>query len=288
MGALRHVDPGVLSHVEIFPADLQDPYAVRALLRGTKAVFHLGALIGIPYSYMAPASYVSVNVGGTLNVLEAARVEGLSRVVITSTSETYGTAQYTPIDEKHPLVAQSPYAATKIAADQLALSYYRSFDLPVLVVRPFNTFGPRQSERSIIPAIVTQALNGDGTIRLGSLAPRRDLTYVTDTASGFLELAERPEIIGQVTNLGTGESRSVREMVDIVSEVVGRTLTVVEDYARLRPDRSEVLELCADASRARALGWRPEVSFREGLRNVIEFFKTFDDAQTRRAGGYRI
>src|SRR6184192_3899065 len=240
IGALRHVEPRALGTIDIVPGDVQDPHAMRSLVRGAHAVFHLAALIGIPYSYVAPASYVATNIGGTLNVLEGARAEGLARVIVTSTSETYGTAQYTPIDERHPLVAQSPYAATKIGADYLALSYHRSFDLPVTVVRPFNTFGPRQSARAVIPTIVAQALRDSGEVRLGSLAPRRDLCYVEDTARGFLVLAERPEAIGNVTNLGTGASRSVGEMVEAVGRIVGRRLPIVEDAARVRPERSEV------------------------------------------------
>ncbi len=184
IGSLRHLDRRTLDGMEIVAADVRDPYAMRSLVRGAQTVFHLAALIGIPYSYVAPASYVETNIGGTLNLLEATRAEGVERLVVTSTSETYGTAQYTPINEAHPAVAQSPYAATKVGADQLALSYYRSFDTPVCVVRPFNTFGPRQSERAIIPTIVSQALRNAEPLRLGSLEPRRDLLYVTDTVRG--------------------------------------------------------------------------------------------------------
>ena len=273
IGALRFIEPAVLQAIEIVRGDVQDPYAVRSALQGAAAVFHLAALIGIPYSYVAPASYVAINIGGTLNVLEGARAEGLARVIVTSTSETYGTAQYTPIDERHPLVAQSPYAATKIGADHLALSYHRCFDLPVTVVRPFNTFGPRQSARAVIPTIVAQALRDSGEVRLGSVAPRRDLTYVEDTARGFLVLAERRDAIGKVTNLGTGASQSVGDMVEAVGRIVGRRLSVVEDPTRVRPERSEVNELCADASAARALGWSPEIKFEDGLARVVEFVR---------------
>ncbi len=288
IGALRFIEPALLETIEIVRGDVQDPYAVRSLLRGVEAVFHLAALIGIPYSYVAPASYVATNIGGTLNILEGARVEGLARVIVTSTSETYGTAQYTPIDERHPLVAQSPYAATKIGADHLALSYYRSFELPVTVVRPFNTFGPRQSARAVIPTIVAQALRDSEEVRLGSLAPRRDLSYVEDTARGFLVLAERPEAIGKVTNLGTGASRSVKEMVEAVGRIVGRRLSVVEDAARVRPERSEVNELCADASAARALGWSPQVTFEDGLARVVEFVRAHEADFASAAERYHI
>lgn len=273
VGALKFLHSDVLRSLEIVAGDVRDPYAVRALVQGAEVVFHLAALIGIPYSYIAPASYVSTNVQGTVNILEAARAEGVARVVVTSTSETYGTAQYTPIDERHPAVAQSPYAATKIAADQLALSYHRSFALPVTIVRPFNTFGPRQSERAIVPTIVAQALFQSGEVRLGSLAPRRDLTYVRDTVRGFLLLAERAESVGRATNLGAGESRSVAEIVDVIGSILGKELRVVQEDSRVRPERSEVMELCADATVARRLGWTPETSFEKGVRELIAFMR---------------
>lgn len=287
IGSLRYVDRRTLDAIEIVAADVRDPYAMRSLVRGAQTVFHLAALIGIPYSYIAPASYVETNVGGTLNLLEAARAEGVERLVVTSTSETYGTAQYTPIDEVHPAVAQSPYAATKVGADQLALSYYRSFDTPVSVVRPFNTFGPRQSERAIIPTIVTQAVRNGAPLMLGSLDPRRDLLYVTDTVSGFLLLAERPETIGRAVNLGTGTSYSIREIVEVIGRVVGRELRAVQDTARVRPERSEVLELLADASVARSLGWKPQVSLEDGVRRVVDFIRS-KPSDAGLPGGYRL
>lgn len=288
IGALRFLDSQVLGALEIVSGDVRDPYAVRSFVRGAEVVFHLAALIGIPYSYVAPASYVSTNIQGTLNILEAARADGVARVVVTSTSETYGTAQYTPIDERHPAVAQSPYAATKIAADELALSYYCSFSLPVTIVRPFNTFGPRQSERAIIPTIIAQALFQEGDVRLGSLEPRRDLTYVRDTVRGFLLLAERAESAGRATNLGTGESRSVAQMVEVVGRVLGRELRVAQDEARVRPERSEVMELCADASVARRLGWMPETSFEDGVREVVHFIRANGRESVGSGAGYRI
>ena len=287
IGSLRYIDRRTLDAIEIVAADVRDPYAMRSLVRGAQTVFHLAALIGIPYSYVAPASYVETNVGGTLNLLEAVRAEGVERLVVTSTSETYGTAQYTPIDEVHPAVAQSPYAATKVGADQLALSYYRSFDTPVSVVRPFNTFGPRQSERAIIPTIVTQAVRNAAPLMLGSLDPRRDLLYVTDTVSGFLLLAERPETIGRAVNLGTGTSYSVREIVEVVGRVVGRELHAVQDTARVRPERSEVMELRADASVARSLGWKPQVSLEDGVRRVVDFIRS-KPSDAGLPGGYRL
>ena len=286
IGALRHVEPRALGTIDIVPGDVQDPHAMRSLVRGAHAVFHLAALIGIPYSYVAPASYVATNIGGTLNLLEAARAEGLERVVVTSTSETYGTAQYTPIDETHPAVAQSPYAATKVGADQLALSYHRAFDTAVCVVRPFNTFGPRQSERAIIPTIVAQALRASDPLRLGSLEPRRDFTYVTDTVAGFLALAERREAVGRAVNVGSGTSHTVRDVIDVVGRVLGRKLEVMQDPARVRPQHSEVMELCADASVARSLGWTPEVSFEDGVRRVVDFMRSLPRDAT--AAAYRV
>ena len=288
IGNLRYLEPAVLDALEIVAGDVRDPYGVRSAVSGAEAVFHLAALIGIPYSYLAPASYVQTNVIGTLNVLEAARSEEVERVLVTSTSETYGTAQYTPIDERHPAVAQSPYAATKIAADQLALSYHRSFDLPVGIVRPFNTFGPRQSRRAILPTIVSQALNGGGSLRLGSVEPRRDLTYVTDIAAGFVVLAERAEAIGRATNLGTGASQSVGEMVDVVGRVLGERLRVELEPARVRPERSEVMELCADASFARSLGWLPQVGFAEGVARIVEFMRSRGTEPLRRSERYQV
>jgi NAD dependent epimerase/dehydratase len=288
LGALRYVDPRVLAEVEISLGDVCDPHAMRALVRGAHTVFHLAALIGIPYSYVAPASYVATNVGGTLNLLEAARVEGVGRLVVTSTSETYGTAQYTPIDEAHPAVGQSPYAATKIGADQLALSYHRAFGSPVCVVRPFNTFGPRQSERAIIPTIIAQALNQAGPLQLGSLEPRRDLTYVADTVQGFLVLATRPETLGRATNLGNGRSWAVREIVETVGRLLQRRMEVELDPGRVRPDRSEVQELCADASFARSLGWQPTVALEAGIETVIEFVREHPHEYAGSSVRYRI
>jgi len=278
IGSLRHVDRRTLDAIEIVAGDVRDPYAMRSLVRGAQTVFHLAALIGIPYSYVAPASYVETNIGGTLNLLEATRTEGVERLVVTSTSETYGTAQYTPIDEVHPAVAQSPYAATKVGADQLALSYHRSF----------NTCGPRQSERAIIPTIVMQALRNVDPLRLGSLEPRRDLLYVTDTVRGFLVLAERPEAIGRAVNLGTGTSHSVRELAEVVGRVLGRELRVIQDTVRVRPERSEVKELCADAGVARSFGWMPKVTLESGVREVVDFMRRMPPGPGTTFTAYRV
>ncbi|GAA0629588.1 NAD-dependent 4,6-dehydratase LegB [Sporichthya brevicatena] len=259
-----------LSHpdLDIRLGDVSDQEFTRDVVAGCDTVFHLAALIGIPYSYVAPGHYVRVNVGGTLAVLEAVRREGVRRLIHTSTSETYGTAQYTPIDEKHPAVAQSPYAATKVAADQLAGSYHRSFDVPVVTIRPFNTFGPRQSMRAVLPTVMAQALYAD-EVKVGSVEPRRDMTYVSDTVNGFLLAGAAEGLEGEVYNLGTGVAHSVGEMIEMVFEVTGERKPVRTDSERVRPERSEVDELLSDFSRARdAFGFTPQVSFLEGLRRL--------------------
>lgn len=272
--------------LEIFQGDIRDARAVKQAAAGCRRIYHLAALIGIPYSYVAPDSYVAVNVQGTLHVLEAARDLGTERVVVTSTSEVYGTAQYTPIDEKHPLNAQSPYAATKVGADQLALSYHRSYGLPVTVVRPFNTYGPRQSARAVIPTIITQALASDA-IRLGSLDPVRDLVFVRDTAAGFIGLADAPECVGKVTNLATGVGVSVGELVERIRLIVGRDVPVVQTDERRRPEASEVYRLLGSARQARALaGWQAQTSLDEGLRRTVEWVRAH--LATYRVGEYRI
>jgi len=233
----------------------------------------LAALIAIPYSYVSPESYVRTNVEGTLNVLDLARRAG-ARLVHTSTSETYGTAQYTPIDEAHPTCAQSPYAASKAGADQLALSYYHAFALPVTIVRPFNTFGPRQSPRAVIPTIITQALEGQA-VQLGSLTPRRDLTFVADTVDGFVRAAEVDAAVGETVNLGTGHDVSIGELATRILDLVGSGAQVTEDPRRVRPDGSEVWRLVCNAGKASTvLGWRPRVSLDDGLRETIEWFRT--------------
>jgi dTDP-glucose 4,6-dehydratase len=237
-------------------------------------VFHLAALIGIPYSYETPLAYIRTNVEGTYNVLEAARTEGVGRVVHLSTSEVYGTARYVPMDEEHPLQAQSPYAASKIAADQLALSYHRSFALPVVVVRPFNTYGPRQSARAVIPTIVTQALAG-GPVRLGNLDPRRDFTFVRDTVAGIIAVGLCEQAVGQVVNLGSGRDVSVAELVDTVGRLLGRRPEVVVEDERRRAAGSEVERLLADTTKARDLtGWEPRYGLEDGLRETIAWFES--------------
>jgi NAD dependent epimerase/dehydratase len=258
--------------LELLGGDVCDPFFMRQAIDGIQVVFHLAALIGIPYSYVAPASYAAINLSGTINVLEACRQSGVERVVHTSTSECYGTALYTPIDEMHPLQAQSPYSASKIAADKMAEAYFCSFDLPVSVLRPFNTFGARQSARAIIPTIAGQLLWGGPELRLGSLSPVRDFTYVGDTCEGFCKIAECDQAVGQVIHLGTGQAVSVGTLAEMLRDITGRPKPIVEVVERKRPKKSEVFTLISNPSRARdLLGWQPTVSLREGLERVVAF-----------------
>jgi NAD dependent epimerase/dehydratase len=257
--------------MEIVSGDIRDMDSVMRAVDGMDIVFHLAALIGIPYSYQSPLAYIKTNMEGTYNVLESCRIKNISRVVHTSTSEIYGTAQYVPIDESHPVNPQSPYSASKSGADQLALSYHRSFGTPVSVIRPFNTYGPRQSARAVIPTIASQLLAGRREIKLGSLTPTRDLNYVTDTVNGFMTAGLHDESVGRVTNLGTGLEISIGDLARKIAGIVGIDASIVCDEARLRPDKSEVERLCSDASLARSMGWRPEVSLTEGLVLTIDW-----------------
>ncbi len=275
-GNLEFAPPEVRAELESVRGDLRDPHFMLRACAGQDMVFHLGALIGIPYSYEAPSEYVATNVTGTLNVLEGARIHRLSRVVHTSTSETYGTAQYRPIDEKHPLVGQSPYSASKIAADKLAESYHRSFETPVVTVRPFNTFGPRQSARAVVPTVLSQLLAGCDRLRLGALEPERDLTYVGDTVRGMLLLGACDEAVGRVVNLGTGSTQSVGMIAQRCMAVVGRRVPIEADAARVRPAQSEVMALVSDNRLARSLcGWEPRVSLDEGLQSSAAFIRAY-------------
>jgi NAD dependent epimerase/dehydratase len=253
--------------------DIRDADGVRRALRDVDTVFHLAALIGIPYSYEAPESYVATNIGGTLNVLQAARENGVRCVVQTSTSEVYGSAQYTPIDEAHPLQGQSPYAATKIGADKLAESFHLSFGLSVVTVRPFNTFGPRQSARAIVPTFITQCLEGD-RVRVGNLEPTRDLNFVANTVDGFLAAASSPAAIGQTVNLGSGREIRIGDLLTLIADFVGRKVRIEVDEQRIRPVRSEVNQLLADNTRARELlSWEPRVSLEQGLEQTIAWLR---------------
>lgn len=264
-GHIERLPEEIRREVDVRPGNVRDPYLVDSVVRGTEIVFHLAALIPIPYSYVAPAEFVETNVRGTLHVLEAARRNDVIRVVHTSTSETYGTALYTPIDEAHPLQGQSPYSASKIGADKLAESYWRSFGTPVITVRPFNTFGPRQSARAFLPTVLTQALTRD-VVRVGSLDPVRDMNYVEDTVRGFLLAGTIPGVDGLTLNLGSGRGVSMGELLDMALKVTGRAPRVETEEARVRPEKSEVMELVCDASAARAaLGWESEVSLEDGV-----------------------
>lgn len=269
VGLLRLLPLDVFSHIEVVAGDLRDAEAVRAAMKDVDTVFHLGALIAIPYSYLHPREVVETNVMGTLNVLMAARDLRTRRVVHTSTSEVYGTAQYTPIDERHPLQGQSPYSASKISADKIAESFYRSFDLPVVTIRPFNTYGPRQSARAVIPTIVTQALTRS-EVRLGSLEPSRDLTFVSDTVEGFLLAARAEDVLGEEINLGNDATITVGELCQKVFEIIGQSPRIVVEERRKRPVKSEVMLLRASNEKARRLlDWQPRVRLDEGLRRTI-------------------
>ena len=270
---LEKLPRDVLDSIEVIAGDVADSFFVDRAVSDCDIVFHLAALIGIPYSYVAPSAYVSTNINGTLNILEACRKHEVHRVLHTSTSETYGTAQYVPINESHPLVGQSPYSATKISADKLAESFWLSFKTPVTVVRPFNTYGPRQSMRAIIPTIIVQALSG-GELKLGSLDPVRDLTFVTDTARGFVAAAKSDKVVGEVVNLGVGNGVSIRDLVDQIGDLLGKSLVVRQDAARVRPADSEVMRLISDNSKARSLmEWEPEVDLTSGLEAVIRYIE---------------
>lgn len=270
-GWLDTVPVDVRRAIEVVPGDVRDAERTREAVRGCEVVFHLAALIGIPYSYVAPRSYYDTNVLGTLNVLEAARMHGVLRVIQTSTSEVYGTACYVPIDEEHPLRPQSPYAASKVAGDQLALSYHRSFDLPVTVVRPFNAYGPRQSLRAVIPQVVMQLTRGRGPVRLGTVEPTRDFNFVDDIVAGFIAAAGAERAVGEVFNLGTGHEVSIRRTAELIAEVLDRPLVIEGDSARVRPPKSEVHRLCANAQRAQdVLGWAPKSAGEAGLRRGLE------------------
>lgn len=277
VGMLRLIAPEVFSQIEIVRGDLRDNEAVRNAVRGVDTVFHLGALIAIPYSYVNPREVIDVNTMGTVNVLMAARDFGLRRVVHTSTSEVYGTAQYVPIDEAHPLQGQSPYSASKIGADKIAESFYRSFDVPVVTLRPFNTYGPRQSARAVIPTIIMQALTRD-EVKLGSLDPSRDFTFVADTADGFLRVAEADHVLGQEINLGNDNTIRIGDLVDKIFGIIGKTPRVVLDPQRIRPGKSEVMKLWASNRKAKEMiGWEPRISLDEGLRLTVEWISAHLD-----------
>ncbi|WP_313639222.1 NAD-dependent 4,6-dehydratase LegB [Paenibacillus sp.] len=278
---------------EVFAGDIRDPHGVMDAMKGCDKVLHLASLIAIPYSYHSPDTYVDTNIKGTLNVLQAARQLGVAKVVHTSTSEVYGTAQYVPIDENHPLQGQSPYSASKIGADQMALSFYRSFETPVAVIRPFNTYGPRQSARAVIPTIITQLASGQKKIKLGSLAPTRDFNYVQDTVNGFITLMNNEKAIGEVINIGSNYEISIGQTVEAIAEVMGVKVDIEMDDIRLRPEKSEVERLWADNSKAKSLlGWEPSYGgndgFKRGLKETIDWFINPANLSSYKADVYNI
>jgi NAD dependent epimerase/dehydratase len=285
-GLLTRLSPESFAKLEIIGGDLRDLPAVQDAVRGVTHIFHLGALIAIPYSYVHPAEVVETNVMGTLNVLLAARGEKTERVIHTSTSEVYGTALRVPIDESHPLQGQSPYSASKIGADKIAESFYRSFDLPAVTVRPFNTYGPRQSARAVIPTIISQALT-QNCVRLGNLDAKRDLTYVSDTVAGFLQAAETPDVEGETFNLGTGTEIRIGDLANEIISIIGKPVEIQIDAARLRPEKSEVQRLLSDNRLAQErLGWQPEVPIREGLKRTVAWIE--DHLDLYRPNQYQI
>lgn len=282
-----------LSQIEIFAGDVRDPNGVKTAMKGMEVVFHLAALIGIPYSYHSPDTYVDTNIKGTLNIVQSARELGVEKVVHTSTSEVYGTAKFVPITEDHPLQGQSPYSATKIGADQIALSFYRSFNTPVSVIRPFNTYGPRQSARAVIPTVITQIANGRRKIKLGALHPTRDFNYVADTVRGFIAAAESDKSVGEVINIGSNYEISIGDTVKLISELMGCSIEIETDQVRLRPDKSEVERLWADNKKAKdLLGWEPEYAGKEGLKRglteTIAWFKKTENLKAYKAHLYNL
>lgn len=286
-GWLEELD--CLDHVEVVTGDVRDPHFCKEIARKVDVIFHLAALIAIPYSYIAPDSYVDTNVKGTLNICQAAKENGCKKVIHTSSSEVYGTAQYVPIDELHPLQPQSPYSASKIGADQMALSFYLSFGLPVTVARPFNTYGPRQSARAVIPTIIGQIASGKKRIELGDLTPTRDFNYVTDTCKGFIELAQSDETAGEVVNIGSGREISVKDTLEMIKEIMNSDVTFVSDVQRIRPKSSEVFRLCCDNAKILGLtGFSPSYSLKEGLKHTVEWFTNPDNLSKYKTDMYNV
>ena len=260
-------------NLEVITGDIRDPYFCKHITKDIEIIFHLAALIAIPYSYVAPYSYVDTNINGTLNICQAARENGVKKVLVTSTSEVYGTAQYVPIDEKHPKQPQSPYSASKIGADMMAMSFYNAFELPVVIVRPFNTYGPRQSARAVIPTIITQIANGEKKIKLGDLSPTRDFNFVKDTCRGFLEIANCDKAIGEEINISSNYEISMRETLESIAKLMNSDVEFIEDAQRLRPQKSEVFRLWGDNSKIKSLtGFTPAYSIEDGLKETINWF----------------
>ena len=292
-GWIDHVSDEIKNKIDIFSGDIRDPNGVKEALNDCEGVLHLAALIGIPYSYHSPDSYIDTNIKGTLNILQASRSLGIKKIVHTSTSEVYGTAVKVPINENHPLQGQSPYSASKIGADHLAMSFYLSFQTPISIIRPFNTYGPRQSSRAVIPTIITQILSGKDEIMLGSLTPTRDFNYVTDITSGFINAYERKESIGEIINLGSNFEISIGDTAAIISDILNKKIKFIEDEKRLRPKNSEVERLFSDNSKAKKLlSWEPEFSgnigFRKGLEETIKWFMEPNNINKHKTNLYNI
>lgn len=292
-GWLDHAPKEIQENIEIFSGDIRDPYGVKEAMKGCDVVLHLAALIAIPYSYHSPDTYIDTNVKGTLNVVQAARELGISKVVHTSTSEVYGTAKFVPITEEHPLQGQSPYSASKIGADQIAMSFYSSFQTPVSIIRPFNTYGPRQSARAVIPTVITQIQSGKREIQLGAIHPTRDFNYVEDTVRGFTSVMESDQSVGEVINIGSNYEISIGETVEMIADLMGAQVEIVTDQDRLRPTKSEVERLWADNSKASTLlGWKPQYEGRDGLRNglrhTIDWFTKEENIKMYKSGIYNI
>lgn len=278
-----------LGDIDVLTGDVRDPHYCKRITEDIDVVFHLAALIAIPYSYVAPESYVDTNIKGTLNICQAALENKVKRIIHTSTSEVYGTAQYVPIDEKHPLQPQSPYSATKIAADAMAMSFYNSFDLPVTIVRPFNTYGPRQSARAVIPTIIIQIANGNKSIELGDITPTRDFNYVEDTCRGFVALAECEDAIGKTVNIGSNREISIGGTFDLIKELMSSEVELVTDEKRIRPDKSEVFRLWCDNTQIEQLtGFKPQVDIREGLKRTIRWFTSGDNLNRYKSNIYNV
>jgi len=276
-------------HMNLILGDIRDYDSVSKAMRDCDAVFHLAALIGIPYSYISPLAYIRTNIEGTYNVLESAKNLGLEHILVTSTSETYGSAQYTPIDEKHPLVGQSPYSASKIAADQLAISYYKSFDLPVKIVRPFNTYGPRQSARAVIPTIISQLLNKKNNIELGNLSPTRDLTYVLDTCNGFINIYKTELLFGEITNIGMNTEISIEDLANLIARLMNVDITFKTSDERVRPKHSEVDRLvCDNLKLMKYTSWQPKYTLEDGIVKVIEWMKNPENLDLYKAEQYNV
>jgi len=292
-GWLDQSPKNIKKQLDVVAGDIRDPYGVKQAMKGCSQVLHLASLIAIPYSYHSPSTYVETNITGTLNIVQSAQELDIEKVVHTSTSEVYGTAQYVPIDEKHPLQGQSPYSASKIGADQIALSFYRSFDTPVSIIRPFNTYGPRQSARAVIPTIIGQLASGQSNIKLGAISPTRDFNYVDDTVNGFISMLQSEKAIGEVINIGSNYEVSIGETAQLIAEIMGVQLEIETDEKRLRPEKSEVERLWANNDKAlQLLDWKPQYASKEGLKrglkHTIEWFTNPDNLSNYKVDVYNV